>query len=72
MEPLNSKMRLQADPTVNFALGERRRLLYRDYNFEHPYNTYLVNSLPPGPITNPSFSSLEAAAQLNSINIYTW
>jgi UPF0755 protein len=60
---LNSKMRLQADPTVNFALGERRRLLYRDYNFEHPYNTYLVNGLPPGPITNPSFSSLEAAAQ---------
>ena len=30
---LNSNMRLQADPTVNFALGERRRLLYRDYSF---------------------------------------
>lgn len=59
---LNKNMRLQADPTVNFALGERRRLLYEDYNFEHPYNTYQINGLPPGPITNPSYSSLEAAA----------
>ena len=60
---LNSNMRLQADPTVNFALGERRRLLYRDYSFEHPYNTYQINGLPPGPITNPSYTSLEAAAR---------
>tara|TARA_B100000575_G_scaffold291056_1_gene296047 strand:- start:5387 stop:6430 length:1044 start_codon:yes stop_codon:yes gene_type:complete len=59
---LNSNMRLQADPTVNFALGQRRRLLYKDYSFEHPYNTYQINGLPPGPITNPSYSSLEAAA----------
>ncbi len=60
---LNSNMRLQADPTVNFALGERRRLLYRDYSFVHPYNTYQINGLPPGPITNPSYTSLEAAAR---------
>ena len=60
---LNSNMRLQADPTVNFALGERRRLLYRDYSFEHPYNTYQINGLPPGPITNPSYTSLEAAVR---------
>lgn len=60
---INSNMRLQADPTVNFALGERRRLLYKDYNFEHPYNTYQIDGLPPGPITNPSYSSLEAAAR---------
>ncbi len=54
-------MRLQADATVNYALGERRRLLYEDYNYEHPYNTYLREGLPPGPITNPSRSSIEAA-----------
>jgi len=54
-------MRLQADPTVNYALGERRRLLYRDYSYEHPYNTYLHKGLPPGPITNPSYSSIMAA-----------
>lgn len=57
---LNRGMRLQADATVNYALGERRRLLYEDYNYEHPYNTYRVDGLPPGPITNPSRSSIEA------------
>lgn len=57
----NRGMRLQADPTINFALGERRRLLFEDYQFEHPYNTYLSRGLPPGPITNPSLSTIEAA-----------
>lgn len=58
---LKRGMKLQADPTVNFAIGERRRLRYRDYQFEHPYNTYIIQGLPPGPITNPSLESLEAA-----------
>ena len=57
----NQRMRLQADPTINFALGERRRLLFEDYKLEHPYNTYLYRGLPPGPITNPSLSTIEAA-----------
>lgn len=58
---LNRGMRLQADPTVNYAVNERRRLLYEDYRVDHPYNTYLYRGLPPGPITNPSLSSIEAA-----------
>ncbi|MEX2477387.1 MAG: endolytic transglycosylase MltG [Gracilimonas sp.] len=58
---LNRGMRLQADPTVNFALGERRRLLFEDYQIDHPFNTYLNRGLPPGPITNPSLSTIEAA-----------
>ncbi|MBO6524320.1 MAG: endolytic transglycosylase MltG [Balneolaceae bacterium] len=57
----NRGMRLQADPTINFALGERRRLLFEDYQFDHPYNTYLKKGLPPGPITNPSLSTIEAS-----------
>jgi UPF0755 protein len=57
---LERGMRLQADPTVLYALGERRRLLFEDYQFEHPYNTYLRKGLPPGPITNPSYSTIEA------------
>tara|TARA_R110000868_G_scaffold304437_23_gene565453 strand:+ start:22214 stop:23287 length:1074 start_codon:yes stop_codon:yes gene_type:complete len=57
----NKGMRLQADPTINFALGERRRLLFEDYQFDHPYNTYLRKGLPPGPITNPSLSTIEAS-----------
>ncbi len=57
---LNRGMRLQADPTVNFALGERRRLLFEDYQIDHPYNTYMNSGLPPGPITNPSLSTIVA------------
>ena len=55
---LNSNMRLQADPTVIYALGERRRLLFEDYQIDHPYNTYQFTGLPPGPITNPSLSTI--------------
>ena len=59
------RMRLQADPTVQFALmaaGEPRprRLLFIDYRTPSPYNTYLIDGLPPGPITNPSDAALDA------------
>ena len=58
--------RLQADPTIQYVLidtqGERtRRVLYRHLEIDHPYNTYRNRGLPPGPITNPSPSSLRAA-----------
>jgi len=57
---LKSGMKLQADPTVNYAVGERRRLLFEDLKIDHPYNTYLIKGLPPGPITNPSLSTIVA------------
>ncbi len=59
-------MRLQADPTVQFALMEEggepqmRRLFFRDYAFPSAYNTYLIDGLPPGPITNPSDGTIDA------------
>ncbi|PSQ83817.1 MAG: endolytic transglycosylase MltG [Bacteroidetes bacterium QH_2_63_10] len=58
---------LQADPTVQYALidrgGERvTRVLYEHLEIDHPYNTYQIQGLPPGPIANPSPSSLRAAA----------
>ena len=56
-------MRLQADPTVIYALGRRRRLFERDYSVQSPYNTYLIDGLPPGPINQPSTTSIEAALQ---------
>lgn len=52
---------LEADPTVQYALGEKRRLLYRDLEVDHPYNTYKYPGLPPGPINNPGKASIEAA-----------
>jgi UPF0755 protein len=46
---------------VIYALGQRRRLFERDYQTRSPYNTYLIDGLPPGPIGSPSAESLEAA-----------
>ncbi len=58
---LKRRMRLQADPTVIYALGRRRRLFQKDYRFPSSYNTYLHRGLPPGPIGQPSQASIEAA-----------
>ena len=57
---LRRGMRLQADPTVVYALGTRRRLQNRDYRLDSPYNTYLNDGLPPHPIGQPSTASIEA------------
>lgn len=58
---LTRGMRLQADPTVIYALGRRRRLFERDYQIRSPYNTYRIDGLPPSPIGQPSAASIEAA-----------
>ncbi len=59
---LKKSMRLQADPTVQYALpGEPRRLFYKDYTYDSPYNTYRQAGLPPGPINSPGRASIEAA-----------
>ena len=57
-------MLLQADPTVQYALGEpKARLLFADIDrvADDPYNTYTHAGLPPGPIASPGASSLDAA-----------
>jgi UPF0755 protein len=57
-------MLLQADPTVQYALGEpKSRLLYADIDrvADDPYNTYTHAGLPPGPIASPGAASLDAA-----------
>jgi UPF0755 protein len=58
-------MKLDCDPTVAYALKQEGRytgrLLLRDLKLDSPYNTYLHAGLPPGPISNPGASSLEAA-----------
>jgi UPF0755 protein len=58
---LRRGMRLQADPTVIYALGRRRRLYEKDYQTRSPHNTYLIDGLPPTPIGQPSAASIEAA-----------
>jgi UPF0755 protein len=61
---LKRGMVLQADPTINYAYGRRlRRVWERNLLIRSPYNTYLHPGLPPGPISQPSDSSLLAALE---------
>ena len=54
-------MKLQADPTVNYCFGySLKRILKRHLEVDHPYNTYRYEGLPPGPISCPPKSCLEA------------
>ncbi|NOZ08721.1 MAG: endolytic transglycosylase MltG [FCB group bacterium] len=60
---LKKKMKLQADPTIQYLLPKRKRRLYsKDLQIDSPYNTYLYPGLPPGPINNPGQAALVAAA----------
>ena len=65
---LRDNMRLQADPTVIYTIKEYynnfdtiiRRVLYRDLKLDSKYNTYKIKGLPPGPITMPDISAIDA------------
>jgi len=56
-------MKLDADPTIQYALGEWRELSLDDLKLASPYNTYLNAGLPPTPIANPGVAALEGAAK---------
>lgn len=59
---LRKGMRLEADPTIQYALGHHTaRVLYRDLDVQSPYNTYRRTGLPPGPIGSPGAPSMAAA-----------
>ena len=59
---LKKGIRLQADPTIIFAIGDfsRNRVLKADLQVDSPYNTYRYAGLPPGPISVPSVSGIDA------------
>ncbi len=64
---LRRGMKLQADPTVVFAYRKAtgdttviRRVLNKHLAIDNPYNTYMYSGLPPGPITMPDISTIDA------------
>ncbi len=67
---LEAGMKLESDPTVQYALGYdetgktwwKNPLTLDDLSFDSPYNTYLYPGLPPAPIGNPSLGALQAVA----------
>ena len=62
---IKQNMPLQADPTVQYAIGKSGdwwpEITPNDLNVQNPYNTYQSPGLPPGPICNPSLASIDAA-----------
>ena len=73
---LKKNMKLQADPTVIYTIKDYyknfdtiiRRVLYRDLRLESEYNTYKVAGLPPGPITMPDISAIDAVLDYEKNN----
>lgn len=65
---LNTGMKLEADPTVIYAVKKTsgdfnqviKRVLYKDLETVSPYNTYMYEGLPPGPIAMPDITALDA------------
>ncbi len=65
----NISMKLDADPTVLYALGRfNGTLLFKELEVDSPYNTYKYPGLPPGPIANFGKSSLEAVLSPADVN----
>ena len=74
---LASGMKLETDPTVQYALGYNEQwgwwkspLSSDDLNVASDFNTYQVNGLPPSPIANPDLSSIQAAESPQQSNYY--
>jgi UPF0755 protein len=66
---LRREMPLQADPTVQYAVGKERRALSRaDLQVNSPYNTYRVPGLPPTPIASPGKAAIQAALDPARVN----
>ena len=59
---IRKSWKLEADPTVKFAVGDfgLRRILNSHLEIDSPYNTYMYQGIPPGPICTPSIPSIEA------------
>lgn len=75
---IKSGMLLQADPTVIYSIKKEtgnfdtiiKRVLYKDLESDSPYNTYKHTGVPPGPITMPDISAIDAVLNPEKHNYY--
>jgi UPF0755 protein len=67
---LRRGMKLQADPTVKFAVGDvtLSRILFKHLETDSPYNTYMYAGLPPGPIRFSEPSTIDSVLQYTRHN----
>lgn len=66
---LDKKMKLQSCATVQYILKERKPVLtYKDLEIDSPYNTYMYEGLPDGPIASPGAKSIEAALYPDNVD----
>ena len=75
MNRINKKMLLQADPTVVYAVKiatgiQLKRVLYEHLKLNSEYNTYIHVGLPPGPITMPDISAIDAVLNYEKHGYY--
>ena len=70
---LNAGWKLQLDSTVNYIKGTSTfDLTYDDLEIDSPYNTYMYEGLPPGPICNPGMAAINAVLNPASTNYWFW
>ena len=69
---LNAKMKLQTDPTVIYGMGDNYNgnIRKKDLEMPTPYNTYVIDGLPPTPIAMPSEEALQAVAHPAQTEFY--
>ena len=75
---LRDGIKLETDPTVQYALGYSAKwggwwktpLQTKDLEVDSPYNTYVIQGLPPAPISNPELSSIMAVAYPEESSFY--
>lgn len=78
MNRVNKGMKLDADPTVIYAMKRHsndwnrviKRVLLKDLKLKHPYNTYLNKGIPRGPIAMPDISAIDAVLNYEKHNYF--
>ena len=70
MNRINAGIKLQADPTVKFAMKNfaLKRILLKHLAYDSPFNTYQNAGLPPGPICTPSTKTIDAVLNAPQTN----